>query len=69
MNNYETIQADLMTARANGQNVDGGLAALEELRRDMEFWDWMRESASKTYNIWHCYWHWRKTSEGGYEQN
>ena len=43
MSNYDAVLGDLMTARANGQSVDGGLAALEEMRRDGERLDWLLE--------------------------
>src|ERR1039457_1914328 len=36
MSTCDSVLADLMTAQANGQSVDGGLAALEEMRRDAE---------------------------------
>ena len=43
MSNYDAVLGDLMAARANGQSVDGGLAALEEMRRDGERLDWLLE--------------------------
>ena len=36
MNNYDAVLGDLMAAQANGQSVDGGLDALEELREEVE---------------------------------
>ena len=38
MSKYDAVLGDLMAAQANGQSVDGGLDALEEMRRDAEQW-------------------------------
>ena len=48
--NYDIVKADLMCAQANGQSVEGGLAALEEMRRELDelrMYDLAREASNR----------------------